>query len=273
MTAVMASESGGRKPAGPGFRKKELQSHAIGANGTGTDPASRWSASASSRPRPAARGRAGGCQRSRSGRLPLAARMATSTPGAMSGRTASATPVRLVSTCSHRLACSHVRGRLNSGSRIWPETYLSGADPWIKIPRLPGWCAAGLGSSIRTTREAPAALGTTRRARTTSSVFVWCVRPPSRIAEPREAPRERHPKGLSQGRSAKREKKEPCSAFVASRWLWPRGRHRALRRRHPVPRNASAWRRFVLRGARRRMRALPPSQLNISFGSARCSPD
>ena len=40
-------------------------------------------------------------------------------------------------------------------------------------------CAAGPGTTTRTTRARPTATGTARTTGTTTSVFVWCVRPPS----------------------------------------------------------------------------------------------
>ncbi len=75
-------------------KARRSPSLAIGVTGAGTAPTSRWSASASGRRRPAAPGRAGACRGSRNGRPPPAARTAVSTPGATTGRTASATPTR-----------------------------------------------------------------------------------------------------------------------------------------------------------------------------------
>ena len=103
-------------------------SRATGRTAAGTPPTSRWSASPS--------GRRDACCRWAGGRLPTRAgvggrrprpRRVTSTPGAASGRTGSATASRPVSGSPPRSGSSPGRRRPSLAWRTWPATAGSGA--------------------------------------------------------------------------------------------------------------------------------------------------
>ena len=169
------------------LQKKGSPSPSSGATGAGMAPTSRWSASASGRPRPAAPGRAGACRGNRNGRPPPAARRAVSTPGAATGRTGSATPTRPGLACTspvglfprsrqaqlelHDLAGNVCEWCERHGPKRRPRPFPRGARRVLDERRDDAQCALAALRHHPDDRRRP------------TSVFVWCVRPPSKVTD------------------------------------------------------------------------------------------
>ena len=70
-------------------------------------------------------------------------------------------------------------GHGGHGLGVVPEQVRRARGDPVRSPTtsIPVCCAAGPGTTIRTSRAQPTASGTTRTTGTTTSVFGWCVRP------------------------------------------------------------------------------------------------
>jgi hypothetical protein len=161
----------GRKSPSPGY----------GATGAGTLPTSPWWASASGRSKRAAPGAGGRLPREEEWEAAARGREGHAYPwgndwqdGICNTRSAGlgvTSPVGLFPRARQR----------TWASKISPGTSGSGAEACTaqlrSRTRMPVCCAAGPGTTIGTSRAPPSASGATRTTGTTTSGFVWCVRP------------------------------------------------------------------------------------------------
>ena len=122
------------------------------------------------------------------------------------------------------LRCSPGKGQASDLSSSSPVKHAGGAvRSFVSV-----CCAAGRGTTTRTTRAQPTATGTTRTTGTTTSGFVWCVRPrlsaPSRLGA----------YGSRAGAHGLRERIERTSGVVRRPRFADRGGEGKMARARPV---------------------------------------